>query len=199
MNGPIKLGTCHFDLFAKDDKPTRADYTVNVLDERVSNESLLTRTWPQFIEHNIGKIDAAQRNAITAELPALVADFEVGKELRIPSAPTVGEKMAARFTDDLFLGRRMYINNHYIDYAHSASSNLASVGVAFRYVATWTFGLALTRLNKDAAKELKFFVAYGFAKWRRNGYPGLITAFEPTWDFSNISGMVKEWNAWHPE
>lgn len=197
LNKPKKLGTCSFELFALSTNPIRADYSVDVLDNQISEEFLLTRTWPLFLEHNIGKINTTQRDEIIKRIPYVFADFEAGVKLNNP-AYVDGEMMIARFADDLFLGKGMYIINHFVNQPYSGTANRISVDSALGYITVWTLGLALRRLPVDAAKLLEFFVGYGLSKWKRNDYPGLITGYKPTWDFSNIGGMIEEWNIWHP-
>lgn len=194
---PINLGVCHFTLFTiNDGDPLRAEYTAFVNDKRFSKGFLLTRCWPLFFEHNIGKVNEESRRVVLGALPQLIADYESGKELKIPNTPRESEIPYAEFVDDLFLGKRLYINNQFRNAVYRKPIDPIGVDIAFSKVAVWTFGLLLSLLERKYADELKFFVAYGLRKWQQFGYPKAITAFSPTWDFSNIDKMIKEWNTW---
>jgi hypothetical protein len=194
---PMRLGGCYLELFTIDDgNPFRADYTIFVNDKRFSKEFFLTRCWPLFLEHNIGKVNSENGNAVLSGLPLLISDYESGRELKIPNTPREDEMPHACFTDELFLGKHLYINNQFNNVVLRKPIVPNKVDIAFEKVAIWTFGLALSQLDRKYADELKFFVAYGLRKWQKTGYPKAISAFNTAWDFSNIDGMIKEWNTW---
>jgi hypothetical protein len=197
----LLVGEMSYFLYALSNSPERVSYQVNYVDPEIENYSLkefgnstdlvVNRTWPLFLEVNLGKIVKDLQDRILGALSELTIKFEAKKDLDIPQKRVNKERMIARFDLKLLLGKRMFLDQ---------GNPFLAKGVipeeAVSHIIPWCYGLALEGVSEKAAAQLKFFLAYGIQKWKRQGRPKAISASVQTWDFSNVRGMLDEFDLW---
>jgi hypothetical protein len=191
----LVVGEMSFNLYANPTNVKRVDYQIDFVekkfvgegeDRKLSDDFCISRTWPLFLEHNIGKIPTDMQDNLISKLINISNAHQNKKDLNIQVEKSENEQLIAKFEVKLLVGKNMFI--------FQGTPYLVNISPqeAISYILPASYGIALITTSEKIAKQLMFFLNYGLHKWNKTGGPKAISAFEQTWDFSNVQGMVDE-------